>query len=149
MTEFTVIGVDDETGAGSSFAVVVEAESAGQAEQTIGPRCRVVFVLTGAHALDPQGIFPIETHWTVAAFYPDNEQRYACAVQAQSATEAEAAAHAQARENNETDPDDESPIVVVGAVLGDHQCADVYAGDEGWAAAPSLRPDWQEFDYSS
>jgi hypothetical protein len=127
MTLYTVIGTDDEAGAGSSFALQVEAASAGAAELTVDPDCRVVSVLEGAHLLDPEGTFPPESEWTVLAFYSDNDQRYAAGAQAATAAEACELAHLQAIEDNQIEGEDgeepESPICVVGAVLGSHQCA--------------------------
>jgi len=141
---YTVIGCFDNEGR-DSFAAVIEADSAANAELQVGEESRVVLVLEGVHELDPQGEFPAETVWTVAAFYVDNDQRYAASACARNAAEAAASAHQQAIDDNgwsESDyPDEQSPIVVVGALLGSHECADTYACDEYWACAPARRPD--------
>jgi hypothetical protein len=150
---FTVIGSFDEDGA-DGFAAVLETDSAADADIDCSGSY-VAIVLEGAHELNPKTVFPEPVEWTVPGWYLEHHQRYAAGVMARSAQEAVLAGYEQALADNAwwNDGDgDESPdaadlVVLVGAVVGSHQCADVYAGTEYWALPADNRPSWCEFDY--
>lgn len=148
---FTVVGAFDEDGS-DGFAATFEAESAAEADLECSGSY-VAIVLAGAHQLNPETVFEEPVAWTVPGWYKQNFQRYAGGVSACSAAEAVAEAFEQAIEDNlwqyesREDAIDDLDLVLVGAVLGEGQCADVYACDEYWALPADERPSWCEFDY--
>jgi hypothetical protein len=136
---YTVIGM---FGWDERHSEVMQAESAEQAEFMFnGEADRIAGVLAGAHEVDPVRVHEEPIEYTVIAYYPDNDQRYAAAVQACSTAEAEEAAIVTCNRDNgrqeegsedfDLEEFDPEIIVICGAVEGDHQIADVYAGGEG------------------
>lgn len=123
---FTVIGCADDQGQ-EPFAAVVSAGSAGKAERTVDPALRVVLVLEGQHEVNaPDEDIDGDAQWTVAGFYPDNDQRYATTVRASDLEGARTAAREQSI-------DDGFEAVIVAVIRGEQHSADSYVNGEYWA----------------